>query len=165
MCPSTNKWPVLDCVFGKFGLKSWSNYVDFGTNLCSCPCTCLYFECFFFFFFRAALATTSSLYDSVDDALHRLVRVSNQRGHDLEALGRLAALVDKLDKVIKKYLCFLHVIHFKPKMNCSVLHSLCKQTGGSLTLTRSQNICSSEGPPINLTWVIIIWVIVRREIN
>ncbi|XP_066515955.1 rho guanine nucleotide exchange factor 40 [Hoplias malabaricus] len=47
---------------------------------------------------RAALATTSSLYDSVDDALHRLVRVSNQRGHDLEALGRLAALVGKLDK-------------------------------------------------------------------
>lgn len=42
---------------------------------------------------------TSNLYDSVDDALHRLVRVSNQRGRDLEALGRLAALVDKLDKV------------------------------------------------------------------
>lgn len=42
---------------------------------------------------------TSNLYDSVDDALHRLVRVSNQRGRDLEALGRLATLVDKLDKV------------------------------------------------------------------
>uniref|UniRef100_A0A9J8BRU6 Rho guanine nucleotide exchange factor (GEF) 40 n=1 Tax=Cyprinus carpio carpio TaxID=630221 RepID=A0A9J8BRU6_CYPCA len=48
---------------------------------------------------KAALAVTSNLYDSVDDALHRLVRVSNQRGRDLEALGRLAALVDKLDKV------------------------------------------------------------------
>ncbi|XP_016110893.1 pleckstrin homology domain-containing family G member 4B-like isoform X2 [Sinocyclocheilus grahami] len=47
---------------------------------------------------KAALAVTSNLYDSVDDALHRLVRVSNQRGRDLEALRRLAALVDKLDK-------------------------------------------------------------------
>uniref|UniRef100_A0A672KXV2 Rho guanine nucleotide exchange factor 40-like n=1 Tax=Sinocyclocheilus grahami TaxID=75366 RepID=A0A672KXV2_SINGR len=47
---------------------------------------------------KAALAVTSNLYDSVDDALHRLVRVSNQRGRDLEALGRLATLVDKLDK-------------------------------------------------------------------
>lgn len=45
------------------------------------------------------MAVTTNLYDSVDDALHRLVRVSNQRGRDLEALGRLAALVDKLDKV------------------------------------------------------------------
>lgn len=48
---------------------------------------------------RAALAVTSDLYDSVDDALHKLVRVSNQRGRDLEALGRLAGLVDKLEKV------------------------------------------------------------------
>ena len=48
---------------------------------------------------RAALAATSDLYESVDDALHRLVRVSNQRGCDLEALGRLAGLVDKLEKV------------------------------------------------------------------
>lgn len=48
---------------------------------------------------RAALAATSKLYDSVDDALHGLVRVSNQRGRDLEALGRLAGLVNKLDKV------------------------------------------------------------------
>ncbi|XP_051554972.1 rho guanine nucleotide exchange factor 40-like isoform X2 [Myxocyprinus asiaticus] len=47
---------------------------------------------------KAALAVTSNLYDSVDDALHRLVRVSNQRGHDLEALERLAALVNRLDK-------------------------------------------------------------------
>ncbi|XP_030194266.1 rho guanine nucleotide exchange factor 40 isoform X2 [Gadus morhua] len=47
---------------------------------------------------KAALAATSDLYESVDDALHRLVRVSNQRGCDLEALGRLAALVDKLEK-------------------------------------------------------------------
>uniref|UniRef100_A0A3P8XUR3 Rho guanine nucleotide exchange factor (GEF) 40 n=1 Tax=Esox lucius TaxID=8010 RepID=A0A3P8XUR3_ESOLU len=47
---------------------------------------------------RAALAATSNLYDSVDDALHRLVRVSNQRGSDLEALSRLAAMVDKLEK-------------------------------------------------------------------
>ncbi|XP_035473786.2 rho guanine nucleotide exchange factor 40 isoform X2 [Scophthalmus maximus] len=47
---------------------------------------------------RAALAVTSDLYDSVDDALHKLVRVSNQRGRDLEALGRLAGLVDKLEK-------------------------------------------------------------------
>ncbi|KAK3523444.1 hypothetical protein QTP86_033619 [Hemibagrus guttatus] len=47
---------------------------------------------------RAALAATSSLYDSVDDSLHRLVRVSNQRSHDLEALSRLSNLVDKLDK-------------------------------------------------------------------
>lgn len=42
---------------------------------------------------------TSELYDAVDDALHKLVRVSNQRGRDLEALGRLAGLVDKLEKV------------------------------------------------------------------
>lgn len=48
---------------------------------------------------RAALAVTSKLYDSLDDALHRLVQVSNQRGRDLEALGRLAGLVDKLEKV------------------------------------------------------------------
>lgn len=48
---------------------------------------------------RAALAATSKLYDSVDDALHRLVQVSNDRGRDLEALGRLAGLVDKLEKV------------------------------------------------------------------
>ncbi|XP_001919604.4 rho guanine nucleotide exchange factor 40 isoform X1 [Danio rerio] len=47
---------------------------------------------------KAAFAVTSDLYDSVDDALHRLVRSSNQRSRDLEALGRLAALVDKLDK-------------------------------------------------------------------
>ncbi|XP_051580200.1 pleckstrin homology domain-containing family G member 4B-like isoform X1 [Myxocyprinus asiaticus] len=47
---------------------------------------------------KAALAVTSNLYESVDDALHRLVRVSNQRSRDLEALGRLAALVDRLDK-------------------------------------------------------------------
>lgn len=52
-----------------------------------------------FCFLRAALTATSKLYDSVDDALHRLVRVSNQRGRDLEALGRLARLVDKLEKV------------------------------------------------------------------
>ncbi|XP_075306970.1 rho guanine nucleotide exchange factor 40 [Odontesthes bonariensis] len=51
---------------------------------------------------RAALATTSQLYDSVDDALHRLVQVSNQRGRDLEALGRLAGLVDKLEKCDKE---------------------------------------------------------------
>ena len=44
---------------------------------------------------------TSALYDSVDDNLHRLVRESNQRGRDLEALGRLAGLVDKLEKVCK----------------------------------------------------------------
>ncbi|XP_008302208.1 pleckstrin homology domain-containing family G member 4B-like [Stegastes partitus] len=51
---------------------------------------------------RAALAATSKLYDSVDDALHRLVRVSNQRGRDLDALGRLAGLVDKLEKCDKE---------------------------------------------------------------
>ncbi|XP_018518086.1 LOW QUALITY PROTEIN: rho guanine nucleotide exchange factor 40 [Lates calcarifer] len=51
---------------------------------------------------RAALAATSKLYDSVDDALHRLVRVSNQRGRDLEALGQLARLVDKLEKCDKE---------------------------------------------------------------
>ncbi|XP_040887293.1 pleckstrin homology domain-containing family G member 4B [Toxotes jaculatrix] len=51
---------------------------------------------------RAALAVTSKLYDSVDDALHRLVRVSNQRGRDLEALGQLAGLVDKLEKCDKE---------------------------------------------------------------
>uniref|UniRef100_A0AAQ6IK27 Rho guanine nucleotide exchange factor (GEF) 40 n=1 Tax=Anabas testudineus TaxID=64144 RepID=A0AAQ6IK27_ANATE len=51
---------------------------------------------------RAALAATSKLYDSVDDALHRLVQVSNQRGRDLEALGRLAGLVDKLEKCDKE---------------------------------------------------------------
>ncbi|XP_036407612.1 LOW QUALITY PROTEIN: rho guanine nucleotide exchange factor 40 [Megalops cyprinoides] len=47
---------------------------------------------------RAALAVTSDLYNSVDDALHRLVRVSNQRSGELEALGRLAALEEKLDR-------------------------------------------------------------------
>ncbi|CAG5929478.1 unnamed protein product [Menidia menidia] len=51
---------------------------------------------------RAALAATSKLYDSADDALHQLVRVSNQRGRDLEALGRLAGLVDKLEKCDKE---------------------------------------------------------------
>ncbi|KAM6960141.1 LOW QUALITY PROTEIN: rho guanine nucleotide exchange factor 40 [Tautogolabrus adspersus] len=51
---------------------------------------------------RAALTATSKLYDSVDDALHRLVRVSNQRGRDLDALGRLAGLVDKLEKCDKE---------------------------------------------------------------
>ncbi|KAF5901895.1 rho guanine nucleotide exchange factor 40-like, partial [Clarias magur] len=51
---------------------------------------------------RAALAETSRLYDSVDDSLHRLVRVSNQRSHELEALSRLATLVDKLDKCEKE---------------------------------------------------------------
>lgn len=45
---------------------------------------------------------TSELYDGVDDALHKLVRVSNQRGRDLEALGRLAGLVDKLEKVCEE---------------------------------------------------------------
>uniref|UniRef100_A0A096MGB3 Rho guanine nucleotide exchange factor (GEF) 40 n=1 Tax=Poecilia formosa TaxID=48698 RepID=A0A096MGB3_POEFO len=48
---------------------------------------------------RAALNATSQLYDGVDDALHRLVQVSNRRGRDLEALGRLAGMVDKLEKV------------------------------------------------------------------
>ncbi|XP_069044692.1 rho guanine nucleotide exchange factor 40 isoform X2 [Lepisosteus oculatus] len=47
---------------------------------------------------RVALDVTSDLYDSVDDALHRLVRVSNQRGRDLEALGQLAALEERLNK-------------------------------------------------------------------
>lgn len=59
---------------------------------------------------RTALAATSRLYDGVDDALHRLVRVSNQRGRDLEALGRLAGLVDKLEKVCEgwtKICCFM----------------------------------------------------------
>ncbi|KAK2899972.1 rho guanine nucleotide exchange factor 40 isoform X1 [Channa argus] len=51
---------------------------------------------------RAALAETSKLYDSVDDALHRLVQVSNKRGRDLEALGRLSGLVDKLEKCDKE---------------------------------------------------------------
>ncbi|XP_037335705.2 rho guanine nucleotide exchange factor 40 [Pungitius pungitius] len=51
---------------------------------------------------RAALAATSELYDSVDDALHRLVRGSNQRGRDLEALGRLAGLVGTLEKCDKE---------------------------------------------------------------
>ncbi|XP_029112067.1 rho guanine nucleotide exchange factor 40 isoform X2 [Scleropages formosus] len=47
---------------------------------------------------RAALAVTSDLYNSVDDALHRLVRVSNQRGRDLETLGKLVALEERLDQ-------------------------------------------------------------------
>ncbi|KAL3046182.1 hypothetical protein OYC64_004234 [Pagothenia borchgrevinki] len=51
---------------------------------------------------RAALAATAKLYDSVDDALHQLVQTSNQRGRDLEALGRLAGLVDKLEKCDKE---------------------------------------------------------------
>ncbi|KAI1888672.1 hypothetical protein AGOR_G00187550 [Albula goreensis] len=47
---------------------------------------------------RAALARTSDLYNSVDDALHRLVRESNQRGRGLDALSRLAKLEEKLDQ-------------------------------------------------------------------
>ncbi|XP_061664881.1 rho guanine nucleotide exchange factor 40 isoform X10 [Syngnathoides biaculeatus] len=47
---------------------------------------------------RAALADAARLYDSVDDALHRLVRVSNRRARDLDALSRLAGLVDELEK-------------------------------------------------------------------
>ncbi|KAJ8382504.1 hypothetical protein SKAU_G00032820 [Synaphobranchus kaupii] len=47
---------------------------------------------------RAALARTSDLYNSVDDALHRLVRVSNQRGRSLDALSRLAKLEEKLER-------------------------------------------------------------------
>ncbi|XP_077401026.1 rho guanine nucleotide exchange factor 40 [Vanacampus margaritifer] len=47
---------------------------------------------------RAALATASTLYDGVDDALHRLVRVSNRRARDLDALGRLADLMNQLKK-------------------------------------------------------------------
>ncbi|KAJ8268723.1 hypothetical protein COCON_G00113300 [Conger conger] len=47
---------------------------------------------------RAALAQTSDLYNSVDDALHRLVRVSNQRGQSLDALSRLAKLEEKLER-------------------------------------------------------------------
>ncbi|KAG9329164.1 hypothetical protein JZ751_007386 [Albula glossodonta] len=41
---------------------------------------------------------TSDLYNSVDDALHRLVRESNQRGRGLDALSRLAKLEEKLDQ-------------------------------------------------------------------
>ncbi|XP_011485991.1 rho guanine nucleotide exchange factor 40 [Oryzias latipes] len=51
---------------------------------------------------RAALAAASQLYDSVDHALHQLVQVSNQRGRNLEALGQLAGLVDKLEKCDKE---------------------------------------------------------------
>uniref|UniRef100_H3CPP4 Rho guanine nucleotide exchange factor (GEF) 40 n=1 Tax=Tetraodon nigroviridis TaxID=99883 RepID=H3CPP4_TETNG len=51
---------------------------------------------------KAALAATSELYDGVDDALHKLVWLSNQKGRDLESLGRLAELVDKLDKEIER---------------------------------------------------------------
>ncbi|XP_062864861.1 rho guanine nucleotide exchange factor 40 [Trichomycterus rosablanca] len=47
---------------------------------------------------RAALDAASDLYDSVDDALHRLVQVSNQKNQDLEALSGLASLVQKLEK-------------------------------------------------------------------
>ncbi|XP_017287541.1 pleckstrin homology domain-containing family G member 4B isoform X2 [Kryptolebias marmoratus] len=51
---------------------------------------------------RTALTAASKLYDSVDDALHQLVQVSNHKGRDLEALGRLAGLVDKLEKCDKE---------------------------------------------------------------
>ncbi|KPP60369.1 hypothetical protein Z043_121639, partial [Scleropages formosus] len=51
---------------------------------------------------RAALAVTSDLYNSVDDALHRLVRVSNQRGRDLETLGKLVALEERLDQELHR---------------------------------------------------------------
>ncbi|XP_061619218.1 rho guanine nucleotide exchange factor 40 isoform X4 [Phyllopteryx taeniolatus] len=47
---------------------------------------------------RAALAAAARLYDSVDDALHCLVRVSNRRARDLDALSRLAGLADELEK-------------------------------------------------------------------
>ncbi|XP_077598310.1 rho guanine nucleotide exchange factor 40 isoform X1 [Stigmatopora nigra] len=47
---------------------------------------------------RAALAAASELYDSVDQALHDLVRVSNRRAGELDALSRLAGLVGHLEK-------------------------------------------------------------------
>lgn len=48
---------------------------------------------------RAALTATTELYNSVDDSLHRLVRVSNERGRDLDALRKLVALEERLNKV------------------------------------------------------------------
>ncbi|XP_077444922.1 rho guanine nucleotide exchange factor 40 isoform X2 [Stigmatopora argus] len=47
---------------------------------------------------RAALAAASKLYDSVDNALHGLVQVSNRRARELDALSRLAGLVGELEK-------------------------------------------------------------------
>lgn len=63
-----------------------------------------------FHILRAAFAATSSLYDSIDDSLHRLVRVSNQRSHDLEALSRLSNLVDKLEKVLEIFLILWNLL-------------------------------------------------------
>ncbi|XP_023695314.2 rho guanine nucleotide exchange factor 40 isoform X1 [Paramormyrops kingsleyae] len=51
---------------------------------------------------RAALAATTELYNSVDDSLHRLVRVSNERGRDLDALRKLVALEERLNKCEKE---------------------------------------------------------------
>ncbi|KAJ8261562.1 hypothetical protein GJAV_G00155760 [Gymnothorax javanicus] len=47
---------------------------------------------------RAALTRTTDMYNGVDDALHRLVRVSNQKGRSLDALSRLAKLEEKLER-------------------------------------------------------------------
>ncbi|KAK6467631.1 rho guanine nucleotide exchange factor 40-like isoform X1 [Huso huso] len=49
---------------------------------------------------RDSLAVTFDLYNGVDDALHRLVRLSNERIRDLEALARLGTLENKLEKVL-----------------------------------------------------------------
>ncbi|TRY55747.1 hypothetical protein DNTS_016169 [Danionella cerebrum] len=54
---------------------------------------------------KAALSVTSDLYNSVDDALHRLVQVSNQRSQDLESLVRLAGMVEKLNKCEMEMVC------------------------------------------------------------
>ncbi|XP_041095476.1 pleckstrin homology domain-containing family G member 4B-like isoform X2 [Polyodon spathula] len=49
---------------------------------------------------RDSLAVTFDLYNGVDDALHRLVRLSNERLRDLEELARLGTLENKLEKVL-----------------------------------------------------------------
>lgn len=82
--------------YDKFSLSIFKKRNQITSRFCSSVVAWLFD---FFSPLRAALAATSKLYDSVDDALHRLVRVSNQRGRDLEALGRLVGLVDKLEKV------------------------------------------------------------------
>lgn len=78
---------------------SYSNNSLFTGNRAEISADKMNFFICLWFSHRAALAAASQLYDSVDHALHQLVQVSNQRGGDLEALGQLARLVDKLEKV------------------------------------------------------------------
>ncbi|XP_051779061.1 rho guanine nucleotide exchange factor 40-like isoform X2 [Erpetoichthys calabaricus] len=76
---------------------------------------------------RDSLSTTSDLYNRVDDALHQLVMLSNQRLRDLETIGRLGALESKLEKVV----------HWASEVGMTSLESY-KDLGDSLELLRQK---------------------------